>query len=82
MKKSMGGVGHLRLNPEIARTVDLPGLNDLQVFVVVGPPEPFDGPGLDQTGAHTPDDIEITNCLEAAVFTRGPPANPRSIDPR
>jgi hypothetical protein len=86
MKKSMGAVGHLRLNPKIARTVDLPGLNHLQVFVVVEPAEPLwdqpDSPGADQTSAHTLDDIEITNCLQAAIFTRGPPANPRSTDTR
>jgi hypothetical protein len=82
----MGGLGHLRLNPKIARTVDLPGLNDLQVFVVlVEPPEPLWGrsdgpPSLDQTGTRTRDDIEITNCLQSAIFTRGPPANPRSTN--
>jgi hypothetical protein len=86
MKKQMGAVGHLRLNPEIARTVDLPGLNDLQVFVVVEPAEPWwdqsDGPGADQTSAQTLDDTEITNCVQAAIFTRGPPTNPRSTDTR
>jgi hypothetical protein len=84
MKKSMGGLGNLRLNPEIARTVDLPGLNDIQVFVVlVEPPgDRSDDPGLDQTGTHTLDDIEITNCLQTAIFTRGLPAHPGSTDTR
>jgi hypothetical protein len=40
--ETWGGFRHFRLNPDVVRNIDLPGLDEVDVVVLqVAPPQPF-----------------------------------------